>query len=320
MSPTIAPQLLDVTLRDGGYVNKWQFPLEDALTIVSMLSKSGVPYIEVGYYRPHSATNGGRQTGLSSYCSQEYLRAVSSVRGDSKLTVMIHLNDVLPTDYTFLADNGVSCVRFVISTPALPQIEAHIDAARAAGLCTSVNLIRASERSLENIVSAAHAAEEMGVDWLYIADSNGSMFPEQVGRIFRELSREVKMPVGFHAHDSLRLAFANSLAALEAGGQLLDSSLGGMGKGAGNLVTELITAYCKSEYGLPYAISELTAVTCQTLGAWVSGDHRRRCESTLSALLDLNADGLLEMVAAAEKAQRPLLLELEAGLNQFSRH
>lgn len=315
MRPTIAPQLLDVTLRDGGYVNAWQFQFDDALAIVSMLSKSGIPYIEVGYYRPRPAGDGARPTGLSSYCSHEYLKALSSVRGDSKLAVMIHPGDVRPTDYTFLADHDISCVRFILATADVRPLKAHVDAARAAGLLTSVNLIRASERSIENILASGRAAEDLGVDWLYIADSNGSLFPERVELIFRELSGEVRLPLGFHAHDSLQLAFANSLAAVGAGGRLLDSSLAGMGKGAGNLVTELITAYLKSLYGVPYNVNEMTAVACRTLSPWIRGDHMRRCESTLSALLDLNADGLKEMTAAADRARRPLLAELESGLD-----
>ena len=48
MSQTI-PQILDVTLRDGGYVNDWQFLLPTALAIVSTLAKGGMPFIEVGY-------------------------------------------------------------------------------------------------------------------------------------------------------------------------------------------------------------------------------------------------------------------------------
>lgn len=317
MSPTTAPQLLDVTLRDGGYVNEWNFPLTDALGIVSTLSAGGVPYIEVGYYRPRPATNGAGRAGLSSRCGHEYLDAVARVRGKSKLTVMVHLNDVLLTDYAFLADHDISCVRFVVASSSLHPFEAHIDAVRAAGLSASVNLIRASERSIENMVMCARAAEDAGADWLYIADSNGSLFPDRVQQIFQELSSELRIPVGFHAHDSLHLAFANSLASLSGGGDMLDSSLGGMGKGAGNLITELITAYLKATYDEQYNISELTAVACQTLSKWIRGDHTHRCESTLSALLDLNADKLKEMVTAAETAQRPLLLELESGLDRM---
>lgn len=320
MSASLTPQLLDVTLRDGGYVNAWQFPLPAALSIVTMLSRSGVPFIEVGYYRPRAAAangHGSAGAGLSSYCSGAYLEALAGARGGSQLTVMIHLQDVLPCDYGFLAEHGVSCVRFVVSTPELPPLGAHVEAAGAAGLRTSVNLIRASERTTRGIVAAARAAEALGVDWLYVADSNGSMFPERVGEVFRAVTGEVGLPAGFHAHDSLQLAFANSLAAVGAGGRLLDSSLGGMGKGAGNLVTELITAYLKAAHGGGYNVSELTGVACERLGEWIRGDHRRRCESMLSALLDLNAEGLREAAAAAERAQRPLLLELESGLNRL---
>ena len=315
MSQTI-PQILDVTLRDGGYVNDWQFPIPNALAIVSTLATGGMPYIEVGYYHPpHSSTNGsGHHSGPSAYCQHEYLEAVSRVRGNSRLGVMVHLDDVLPTDYTFLADHDISIVRFVVPGSNIQELAPHIDAAHAAGLIASVNLIRASQRSDENILLCARAAQDLGADWLYLADSNGSLFPDRVKRIFQELREELDMRLGFHAHDSLRLAFANSLAAIRGGATLLDSSLGGMGKGAGNLVTELICSYVKASYEAQFSIGEFTTVACNTLSEWIGGDHVGRCESTLSALLDLNADKLKQKVAAAKQAQRSLLLELEADL------
>jgi 4-hydroxy 2-oxovalerate aldolase len=241
------------------------------------------------------------------------------VGGNSKLGVMVHLNDVLSTDYTFLAEHDISTVRFVVPGSDIQQLEPHIDAAHAAGLTASVNLIRASQRSDENILLCAKAAQDLGADWLYLADSNGSLFPDRVERIFRELSEELDMRLGFHAHDSLHLAFANSLAAIRGGATLLDSSLAGMGKGAGNLVTELICSYFKAFYEVQFTIGEFTKLACYTLSEWIRADHVSRCESTLSALLDLNADKLKQKVAAAEQAQRPLLVELEADLEaQFT--
>ena len=314
MSQTI-PQILDVTLRDGGYVNNWQFLIPNALAIVSTLAKGGMPYIEVGYYHPHSSTNGsGHCSGPSAYCQYEYLEAVSRVSGNSKLGVMVHLDEVLPTDYVFLADHDIAIVRFVVPGSDMQQLEPHIDAAHAAGLTASVNLIRASQRTDENILLCASAAQDLGADWLYLADSNGSLFPDRVERIFRELSEELDMRLGFHAHDSLHLAFANSLAAIRGGATLLDSSLAGMGKGAGNLVTELICSYLKAFCEVQFTIGEFTELACYTLSEWIRSDHVSRCESTLSALLDLNADKLKQKVAAAKQAERPLLLELEADL------
>jgi 4-hydroxy 2-oxovalerate aldolase len=313
------PQVLDVTLRDGGYVNGWDFSTSDAIRIVSTLTKAGVPRIEVGYYRPRLTARASGLPGPMCCCS-DYLKALSKVRSKSSLTVMAHLSDIGEDDYKFLTDHGISFVRFVIPTQTIPPIEAHINAAHKAGLGCSINLIRLSERSLELIISSARRAEAMGADWLYTADSNGSMFPEQVALIFQELVREVRIPIGFHAHDSLRLAFANSLAALKMGGHMLDSSLGGMGKGAGNLVTELITSYFKRNYNAQFDVAQLTAITCETLSAWISSDHHARCENALSALLDLNADDLKNVIHTAETTRRPLLLELEQQLNELVRH
>lgn len=312
-------ELLDVTLRDGGYVNGWDFSTPTAVRIVSALAKAGVPYIEVGYYQPRLTSNGTSRPGPKC-CAGSYLDAVARVKGRSGLSAMVHLSDVQPDDYAFLADHGVSLVRFVISTPSIPRIEAHLEAVHRAGLICSLNLIRLSERTPEEVISCARRAEEMGADWLYTADSNGSMFPDDIEELYRELSREVHIPLGFHAHDSLKLAFANSLASLRVGGRLLDSSLGGMGKGAGNLVTELITAYLKSFFQAQFDVAELANVACETLGQWISPTHSRTCENILSALLDLNADDLKRVSDAARKAERSLLLELEYGLNHVGHY
>jgi len=315
----MVPQILDVTLRDGGYVNGWNFSTSDAIKIVSTLTKAGVPRIEVGYYRPRLVSKGSEFPGPMCCCS-EYLKAVSEVRSKSSLTVMVHLVDICEDDYKFLADHGISFVRFVIPTQTIPPIEAQINAAHKAGLGCSINLIRLSERSPEQVISCARRAEAMGADWLYTADSNGSMFPDQVSMIFQELARDIRIPLGFHAHDSLRLAFANSLAAVRMGSNMLDSSLGGMGKGAGNLVTELITSYFKRNYDAQFDVAPLTEISCETLRPWISSDHYTRCESVLSALLDLNADDLKNVTRTAEASQKPLLFELEEQLNTFVRN
>lgn len=315
MTTPFIPQLLDVTLRDGGYVNGWNFSTPTAVRIVSTLSKASIPFIEVGYFRPRIKSNGTENPGPMC-CTSKYLDAVAEVKGRSEITVMVHLQDIREDDFGFLADHGVSRVRFVVGTPIVPKIESLISALHSVGLACSINLIRLSERRKEEVIACARCAEEMGADWLYTADSNGSMFPDYIEELFQELAREIHVPLGFHAHDSLRLAFANSVASLRGGGQLLDSSLGGMGKGAGNLVTELVTAYLKSFYQSQFNVAELAGVACETLSTWIGPNHNRNCENILSALLDLNADELKKVSAEAKRAERSLLLELECGLNQ----
>jgi 4-hydroxy 2-oxovalerate aldolase len=312
------PQLLDVTLRDGGYVNEWQFSLPSAVRIVAALAQAGVPFIELGYYRPRLAENDPGTAGPKC-CHGEYLRCITKVAGGARLVVMVHLPDVRLDDYTCLAEHGISLVRFILGTAGAPQLDRHIAAAHDAGLLCSVNLIRVSERSLASIIVKAREVESMGADWLYTADSNGGMLPEGVEEIYQVLSEKVRVPLGYHAHDNLRLALANSLAAVRGGARILDSSMGGMGKGAGNLVTELIASYLKRFLGFPFEVGALTTVTCEVLADWIDAkSHQQSCESALSALLNLNIDDHKEVLSAAAAANRSLLDQLEYSVNALA--
>jgi hypothetical protein len=93
-----------------------------------------------------------------------------------------------------------------------------------------------------------------------------------------------------------------------------------MGKGAGNLVTELITSYFKRFSHVPFEVSALSVLTCEVLGEWINAmDHRQGCESALSALLDLNLDDRKEVLAAAAEADRSLLDQLELSIDALAR-
>lgn len=303
------PDILDVTLRDGGYLNDFAFPLEDAQKIVSNMFRAGVRHVEVGYYRPRLGLD--PMVPGPKCCRNDYLIALSRIREGVDLFVMVHRDDVQLDDYKALVDCGIKGVRLIVSTSDVSGMEDHIGAIRAVGLLCSVNLIRISQRTLESMIVHARLAEECGANWLYLADSNGSMFPDRVEEIFCEIGHEIRINLGFHAHDSLRLAFANALAAVRGGARLLDSSLGGMGKGAGNLTTEIIAAYLKSRHTVSYDVTGLVALASDVVSSWIAKDHEKLCESALSAFLDLNVDELKEVVAAAQERGCSLLAELD---------
>jgi 4-hydroxy 2-oxovalerate aldolase len=307
------PDIIDVTLRDGGYVNNFAFSLESAQKIVSTMPKVGVSRVEVGYYRPRLSADPAIPGPKC--CRRDYLNGVSRVGEGVDIFVMVHCDDVQLDDYQLLADCGVRGVRLIVSSSEISAIEPHIGAIHATGLLCSVNLIRMSQRTLESMIVHARAAEQSGADWVYLADSNGSMFPDRVEEIFRRIGCEVRINLGFHAHDSLRLAFANALAAVRGGARLLDCSLGGMGKGAGNLATEIITGYLKSSYSVPYNLIGMVDVANDVVSKWIARDHEKRCESALSAFLDLNLDQLQEAVAAAQEQQCSLLAELDRRID-----
>ena len=94
----------------------------------------------------------------------------------------------------------------------------------------------------EKILEQARIFEDAGVDYVNLADSAGHLLPDDVRRRVSLLSEKLSIPVGFHAHNNLGLAVANSLAAVEEGASYIDGTLRGLGAGAGNCQIEVLSA------------------------------------------------------------------------------
>ena len=253
------PRLLDVTLRDGGYVNGHSFSVVEAERLVSTLAGAGLSLIEVGYIRPRR--HGSADGRVVACCPASYLARLHQAAGTAQLVVMVHAADVELSDYSLLAENCVSLVLFPTTPAKVNGLGPHIYMVRSLGLRATVNLIRASERSRSEIALVATRAETLGADVFYLADSNGSLFPDDVASLLAHARSNTSLPIGFHPHDGLRLAFANALRALEAGCSYLDASLTGLGKGGGNLVLELTAGYLRSHFGHTYSIGPLIQVS-----------------------------------------------------------
>ena len=84
--------------------------------------------------------------------------------------------------------------------------------------------------------------EQGGADYVYVVDSAGALLPHQVAERIRSLKQEIEVPIGFHAHNNLSLAMANTLAAIEEGATRIDGSIRCLGAGAGNTQTEVLVA------------------------------------------------------------------------------
>jgi 4-hydroxy 2-oxovalerate aldolase len=280
--------LLDVTLRDGGYVNNHAWSRTDAAAVVASCANARIPYCEVGYFRPRRHESDGERSPAAC-CPPDYLEELHGRHPGVALVAMCHARDVELNDYGLLARSGVGLVRMPAQMSILPSLGKNVAAAKEAGLQVTLNLIRVSQVSMRDVIQAAQCAEEFGVDAFYLADSNGSLFPEDVRRLVTLVGTVTSVPLGFHAHDGLSLAFINSLTAVEAGSRYLDASLAGMGKGGGNLSLELIVGYLRARGNAPVSMTPLVHAAAAVLHPW-KGGVAARCESMASGLLDLNID------------------------------
>ncbi|MBS2965147.1 hypothetical protein KGA66_19000 [Actinocrinis puniceicyclus] len=288
--------LLDVTLRDGGYVNGHAWTVQEASDVVGTMEAAGIPFVEVGYLR----TASGESLNPSKRCEPAYLEALATGIDRTRLVVMARPSDGGPQLIRGLARRGVGMLRVLAASLNVESAASHIAAGREEGLCVAVNLTHVSRFSPEQIAAAAGHAARAGAQIVYLADSNGSLYPEDVAaRISAAVqavpaspatrSQDEPVRIGFHAHDNLGLAFANARAALEAGASYLDGSLLGIGKGGGNLPIELIAGYLAVTVGSDVRLDPLMTdrvAAGARLRMLVDGGS----SSLITGLLDLSLD------------------------------
>ncbi|MCP9943859.1 hypothetical protein LUX12_02085 [Streptomyces somaliensis] len=291
---------MDVTIRDGGYVNGHSWTVAQATRLVTACRAAGVPYIEIGYLRPGRHAVDGDEAPSAS-CPPAYLERVAEAAAGIDTVVMAHAKDTVPEDLARLADFGVSMVRMPTRPDRLKRLAPYVDAAHNAGLSFAVNLIRVSEVPDHDVVTAARTAEEITADIFYLADSNGSLFPEDVGRLCGMVRESTGATLGFHPHDGISMSFANTLTAMRLGARYVDASLSGMGKGGGNLSLQLITGYLRSRACQAFCVTPLVDAAADLLVPWKGDQILAQCESIASGLLDLNLEDLAEIRAMNPK-------------------
>ncbi|MER5262110.1 hypothetical protein ABTZ99_08525 [Actinosynnema sp. NPDC002837] len=279
------PILLDVTLRDGGYFNDHGWTTREAESIVRAVGAAGVPYAEIGYLR--QAHDPGRPTAS---CPPAYLDALAAVAGRPELVVMVRPGEAPLERIAELPDRGVAMVRVLVTGGSVEAAEPYVAAARAAGLDVAMNLTRVSERDPQRLAVAVEDCANAGAQVVYLADSNGSLEPGSVAERVGAAVGASPVPVGFHAHDNLGLAFVNTTTAMAAGATAVDASIAGIGKGGGNLRLEVIVAHLIVRHGAELRLDPIAADRT-TLATQLRMIADGGSKTVVSGLLDVNLDG-----------------------------
>ena len=152
-------------------------------------------------------------------------------------------------DFDQKVNSPVDLVRVAAYIHQMPEAIDMIEDAAKKGYMTSCNIMAISNAQKEDISVALDMLAQTPVDVLYIVDSFGSIYPEQMNRIadlFLEFAAKSGKKVGIHAHDNQKLAFANTIEACGDGVDWLDATYLSMGRGAGNCAMELLLGFLKN--------------------------------------------------------------------------
>ena len=237
--------LVDTTLRDGSHAIRHSYTPELVQEVAGRLDKSGVALIEI----THGDGLGGSSYnyGFSKVNEIELIRAASEVVENAKLTVLLLPGIGTIEDLTKAKAAGAKAVRVATHVTEADVSAQHIAAAKDMGMMAVGFLMMTHMASVERIVEEALKMESYGADYVNLADSAGYLLPEDVKARIEALTSALKIPVGFHAHNNMGMAIANSLMAAQSGASYIDGTLRGLGAGAGNTQIEVFAGVMARE-------------------------------------------------------------------------
>jgi 4-hydroxy 2-oxovalerate aldolase len=252
-------KLLDCTLRDGGYVNNWNFTDEQVTECYKACSEGGIEYMEIGF-RNRKSASALQKYGATYFCTDEFVnKIVADVPNGSKVAVMVTINEFDFADFVPASESNIKLVRVlmayhggkngddeVLDLKQLNEGILQINKLTDLGYEVAFNIGRIDKVSFSQLYEVCKLVSSTRIKYFVMADTYGSVELDYIETLipfvkntFRELESNIE--VGFHAHDNCANATSKALYSLKFGASIIDGCMLGFGRGSGNAKTELLT-------------------------------------------------------------------------------
>lgn len=258
----MAISILDCTLRDGGYINNWEFLCKQSTRIIKALNKSNIDIVELGYLDDKN----GKSSDSTLFNSVESVgNLINEIDLSFNKVVMINLFDFDVNKLPQQLGTQIDGIRLAFHKKdikeALVQAQKVIDL----GYQLFFQPMVTKSYSDEDFLSVIRQANQLKIHAFYIVDSFGSMSLAEFKRYTNLVNDNLREDIclGYHSHNNMQLAFSNAidLCSMDFNREVIvDSSIYGMGRGAGNLNTELIADYLNTKDGKYNIISLLEVI------------------------------------------------------------
>lgn len=243
-------KVVDCTVRDGGLVNNFYFEDQFVRNLYTANVAAGVDYMEFGYKASKEIFD-EKEFGKWKFCDEQNIRdIVGDNNTDLKISVMA---DVGRTDYKKdiipKKDSVIDMIRVATYINTIPAAVEMINYCTEMGYETTVNIMAVSTAAESDLDLALDLLAQTNVDVIYLVDSYGSLYPEQIRKLadkYLKVAEQYGKKVGIHAHNNQQLAFANTVESCTIGVSYLDATMSGMGRGAGNCYMELLMGFLRN--------------------------------------------------------------------------
>ena len=244
-------KVLDCTIRDGGLINNYHFTDDFVKAVYAATAAAGVDYMEIGKNLCESDEYTREKYGKWNFCSEDDIKpVVESYSGDYHPTLAV-MYDVGRVDTDTLLPADQSVVGMIRTACYVHQIDAGLDLIKRCkdqGYETTLNIMAPSAAIETDLIQGLQDIDAVPeVDYLYFVDSYGAFYSEQISsylKLYRENAPSKQL--GFHAHNNQQLAFSNTQQCIIEGVNLLDATVNGIGRGAGNCNLELLLNFLKN--------------------------------------------------------------------------
>jgi 4-hydroxy 2-oxovalerate aldolase len=244
-------KVLDCTIRDGGLINNYQFKDDLVKATYRAACDASVDFFEIGKRLSESADFPRDKFGAWNFCDDDDIKRVVNSHESETRPLLAVMFDVGRVDVSTLKPRDQTDLDMIRTACYVADVDKGLDLIKRCkdlGYITTLNIMAPSvaiETELVEGLAAVNDSEE--TDYLYLVDSFGAFYSEQVAH-YIELYRKhaPTKELGFHAHNNQQLAFANTQEAIIRGVNLLDATVNGIGRGAGNCNIELLLNFLKN--------------------------------------------------------------------------
>ncbi len=240
-------KVMDCTVRDGGLMNNWQFSDDFVRAVYQACLKAGIDYMEIGYKSSESAFSRD-EVGPWKFCDDKDLRrVVGSNKTPLKLSAMADIGRIDPEDIPPAKDSVIDMLRVACYVHQVDKAIALAEHCIDKGYETCINLMAVSKVNEMDLDEALQDISKSRVPIIYIVDSFGSMYSENIQHLVQKYKKALPgKTLGIHAHNNMQLAMSNTISAIIENCNMLDATLLGMGRGAGNCPIEILIAFLKN--------------------------------------------------------------------------
>ncbi len=251
ISKNMKINILDCTLRDGGYYNNWDFNEINIQKYLNLINQTPIKFIELGFRFSEKL----KLKGKTAYTDENLINNLKIPKNIS-IGVMVNASDLIgqkksPLNickrlFPKIKRSKIKFVRFACHHEEVFLLSDCLKWLKQNQIRVFVNIMQISEIKRNQIRKICNFLNRKS-DILYLADSLGSLTINQLKKIVHLFKRYWKLDLGIHAHNNLDLALKNSIQANKLGVVWIDSTITGMGRGPGNTTTEEVI---KEKFGI----------------------------------------------------------------------